>query len=628
MFAPPHQDLLEASQMFGNGDHRLSFASVSSAASSSPPLNPQQHGGSNGSSGAVRRPPRKSTLTQQQKNQKRQRATQDQLITLEREFSKNPTPTAVVRDRIAQEINMTERSVQIWFQNRRAKIKLVAKKSLENGEDVDSIPESVRLYLANQNPDMKALAYGTNGPLTGYGGGFPAPGEAPTGKIVIHHFTCRSLNIGSWRRIGQNAMDLVVFYSPEKACITYYINNDSAGYKIEFPFRHIKSIELETLNVPMAPPSTHGGQMQGQLVIQLTRSPHFFMDTSGSGGFVQCGDFTEDQQATQILTHTLGGNAKSLQGQLSKLLNLDVYQNRHRQPFMFEGTFAAPPSPPMRPSSASGMMAPPSFLQQEARGHVIANPYRHKRQRSRSVPNINDFANFGPMPSFQFDDVIVEPENEDFFLGTSVSPKLKMEEAGSNNHLFAPAPQHPHAMSNNLRIDTSAPGFLDYRPTYPLSAATTASVSEYATSPGLPGQLTGELAMTPGLHSPFMDQPWLSPGMVHANSMIPQSVSPLSALSNGDPIIASGSPPYLDRSGSAELFPLTHEQALYGNDELTDLYAKQSLSMHQTPPSMEELEDAEGHLTPYNLSPMGQPISLSPEQHHQSVPQQMQQNHS
>jgi hypothetical protein len=69
-------------------------------------------------SSASRRPPRKSTLTQQQKNQKRQRATQDQLITLEVEFNKNPTPTAIVRERIAQDINMTERSVQIWFQNR------------------------------------------------------------------------------------------------------------------------------------------------------------------------------------------------------------------------------------------------------------------------------------------------------------------------------------------------------------------------------------------------------------------------------------------------------------------------------------------------------------------------------
>ena len=65
-----------------------------------------------------RRPPRKSTLTQQQKNQKRQRATQDQLVLLEVEFERNPTPAGPVRERIAQEINMTERSVQIWFQNR------------------------------------------------------------------------------------------------------------------------------------------------------------------------------------------------------------------------------------------------------------------------------------------------------------------------------------------------------------------------------------------------------------------------------------------------------------------------------------------------------------------------------
>lgn len=74
-----------------------------------------------GMNNSARRPPRKSTLTQQQKNQKRQRATQDQLLTLEIEFNKNPTPTALVRERIANDIDMTERSVQIWFQNRSAR---------------------------------------------------------------------------------------------------------------------------------------------------------------------------------------------------------------------------------------------------------------------------------------------------------------------------------------------------------------------------------------------------------------------------------------------------------------------------------------------------------------------------
>ena len=39
-------------------------------------------------------------------------------MTLEVEFNKNPTPTATVRERIAEDIQMTARSVQIWFQNR------------------------------------------------------------------------------------------------------------------------------------------------------------------------------------------------------------------------------------------------------------------------------------------------------------------------------------------------------------------------------------------------------------------------------------------------------------------------------------------------------------------------------
>uniref|UniRef100_A0A8H7TSN5 Homeobox domain-containing protein n=1 Tax=Bionectria ochroleuca TaxID=29856 RepID=A0A8H7TSN5_BIOOC len=128
-----------------------------------------------GHSSASRRPPRKSTLTQQQKNQKRQRATQDQLATLELEFNKNPTPTALVRERIAEEINMTERSVQIWFQNRRAKIKNLAKKSLETGEDIDSIPESMRAYLA-----MQAMESGK-----GLGGNyFGRTGLSPSGTAV------------------------------------------------------------------------------------------------------------------------------------------------------------------------------------------------------------------------------------------------------------------------------------------------------------------------------------------------------------------------------------------------------------------------------------------------------------
>lgn len=101
-------------------------------------------------------------------------------------------------------------------------------------------------------------------------------------------------------------MDLIVFYSPEKACMTYYINNDQTGYKIEYPFSNIKNISLEN----------------GGLAVELYEPTNFFIDSSGSGGFFQCGDFTEDQQASAVMFHHLGGDPKILISQLAKLVLL------------------------------------------------------------------------------------------------------------------------------------------------------------------------------------------------------------------------------------------------------------------------------------------------------------------
>lgn len=57
-------------------------------------------------------------ITQQQINKKRQRATPEQLIVLEEAFAVNSSPNAKMREVISAQISMTERSVQIWFQNR------------------------------------------------------------------------------------------------------------------------------------------------------------------------------------------------------------------------------------------------------------------------------------------------------------------------------------------------------------------------------------------------------------------------------------------------------------------------------------------------------------------------------
>ncbi|KAE8853058.1 hypothetical protein HRS9122_00050 [Pyrenophora teres f. teres] len=550
---------------------------------------------------APRRPPRKSTLTQQQRNQKRQRATQDQLVTLEVEFNKNPTPTAATRERIASEINMTERSVQIWFQNRRAKIKNIAKKSIENGDDCNDIPESMRRYLALQAMES-GKSIGTNfmgraGAMP-YGSGMLLNTDANNSKVVIHHFACRSLSIGSWRRVGQSAMDLVVFYSPEKCCITYYINNDSAGYKIEYPFSYIKNIQLE--NGDMTANAEGASQRPGGLIVELNRPPNFFMDSSGSGGFFQCGDFTEDQQASNIMVHHLGGHPKVLSGQLAKLVSLESFQNRHNMYDPNSFAVSAPVSPiNHRPASQPNHLVHPHMAVFQESSHLAPAPFQprgHKRQRSRSVPVAMDFSMLrNPMPSF-----LIQEQQP--------SPYMP------NPEIFAPQPHSAGPIGPHLSIDTSAGYGMDYRQ-YPMSATTANSPSEYGTpafftsgpsNDNVPASNYGQYNIPPYVHTPMGPPP-------HSGS----GHSPLPAMSHPDPIIANQSPPLgsFGRDNHGDFHQMSHDNGM--SDEalqMTDMYAKQSLNMPFRSPMMDEHSD---DLDMQNLVSFGtiDPSSLSPEHH-------------
>ncbi|RFU28864.1 hypothetical protein B7463_g7489, partial [Scytalidium lignicola] len=528
------------------------------------------------SASSSRRPPRKSTLTQQQKNQKRQRATQDQLVTLEMEFNKNPTPTATVRERIAEDINMTERSVQIWFQNRRAKIKLMAKKSIENGEDCDGIPEAMRQYLAMQAMES-GKGIGTNFLGRGmmpYGGGnmLMAP-EGPAGKV-------------------------------DKACMTYYINNDQAGYKIEYPFAFIKTIYLENGDSETGTP--------GGLVVELNRPPNFFMDSSGSGGFFQCGDFTEDRQASQVMVHHLGGHPKVLSGQLAKLVSLESFINRHNflEQQQQQMSVSAPVSPTgHRPASQPNYPTQPhvGMYQETQWGIGItpgAPPPGHKRQRSRSVPMAVDFSMFnGPMPSF-----LIQQPGE-----THPQPH--------NSNIYAPIPQQPNnlgPMGSNLRIDTSSSYGMDFRQ-YPMSAATTTSPSDYS-SPSFFSQGQDTSGIPASTYNTPYTVPFLSP-MVDPSNMVAPSVSPLSFMSHGDPAIVDQSPPLamMHRSASAEMYnmpPDPHSNMSDDGTGLNEMYSKHTLGMSMNPHSPVTYSDQAA--ADMDMSQLVQfdtidPASLSPE---------------
>jgi hypothetical protein len=62
---------------------------------------------------------------------KRTRTTPQQLDVLEKSFIVNPSPNHRTREQLSLQLGMPERSIQIWFQNRRAKVKNQAKRSAQ-----------------------------------------------------------------------------------------------------------------------------------------------------------------------------------------------------------------------------------------------------------------------------------------------------------------------------------------------------------------------------------------------------------------------------------------------------------------------------------------------------------------
>lgn len=83
---------------------------------------------------------------------KRTRTTPDQLRILQKAFSTDPMPNSSARLTLAKKLGMNARAVQVWFQNRRAKEKLEAKRA-ETGT-IGSVPRE-RASLPGNLPSSK-----------------------------------------------------------------------------------------------------------------------------------------------------------------------------------------------------------------------------------------------------------------------------------------------------------------------------------------------------------------------------------------------------------------------------------------------------------------------------------------
>ncbi|CAJ0768041.1 16559_t:CDS:2 [Entrophospora sp. SA101] len=276
-------------------------------------------------------------------NKKRTRATPEQLAILEDTFKTNTSPNSKVREALAEKVSMSERSIQIWFQNRRAKMKAVQKRAhlMINQESLNHFmtcmpPSYGNIYPfrmpIHQHPQRIALpnvAFSAGmRPQPNISNNQPQPQQQYTPPLQQYSppqefitpsafnntsvtlMPCETLTIGTWRRILtiQEPKDLLCYYTLPQDLITYHITNDNTHFKMEFPFIDITSIEYRPID-----------ESTSQLAIEVKDTPRFFME-SPHGKWNMCKDFTEDRQASRHMRHVIKGRSAFMKPALIKLM--------------------------------------------------------------------------------------------------------------------------------------------------------------------------------------------------------------------------------------------------------------------------------------------------------------------
>lgn len=295
---------------------------------------------------------------------KRSRVTPEQLIHLEKFFAHDRSPTAARRREISELLGMQERQTQIWFQNRRAKAKLLDGRQKGRSGSTEAPPSTPPDLSTGYEVDLHNLIH-EDEPVT----------------III----CSDLSVGTWRRIStpRGGRDLIAYMCEAKRCLTWFIRSGGYGFKMEIPFDTI----LETHFAHAAPGS-------GLATFVLSKPPHFYMENTSSplpDGSVhvywkRCADWTEGQQATAVLRHDLIGSAV----QLSHLMrSLGAYTSGHGSDIVLHSpTYRGDPSSP-----AMDIPQPPLVSLNSPTSHYADDPIsasleeqERRRRQSYSGP--------------------------------------------------------------------------------------------------------------------------------------------------------------------------------------------------------------------------------------------------
>ncbi|ORX58792.1 homeobox-domain-containing protein [Hesseltinella vesiculosa] len=317
-------------------------------------------------------------------SKKRTRVTPAQLRILEDTFSVSATPDSKMRKILAQKLQMPERSIQIWFQNRRAKVKLLQRRAL--------LREEQDAARAKMYADAASSMANPSHPYPhGFHGSMPPPPPywytssksiSPTStpmammdyqKIPIDRcwssepmyapsmYNAASIMTAPYSYMSPSpspavddlhVLGLSSSMPPEdvkelSGCINANAITIGTWHRMKINQQDLQCcfqlaertfewhIRDSSYHFKMVVPfdtiacldiSILENGIFAQMDIDLTEPPLFFMETMDDHPtWIQCSDFTEGMQATCQLRHSIRGLATDLQHDLLQIINMDSH---------------------------------------------------------------------------------------------------------------------------------------------------------------------------------------------------------------------------------------------------------------------------------------------------------------
>ncbi|KAI8882002.1 homeobox-domain-containing protein [Backusella circina FSU 941] len=274
-----------------------------------------------------------------------------QVSILQESFNNNPLPDSSVRSRLARDLSVTERTIQIWFQNRRAKARKSEVFSNNSGSQTPryqatfrtmmtperfeelkqdhhqqirrrprscSKPEPKSARLLESIMPNRAMSEGINHTIGIKKYSHLGQSKTPLQSVQL---PVSVLRIGSWTRFAhasQQQQGLVCHANLAEREFIWKIQAEGHHFRIQLGFDHIQrlhlgqQIQLET------------GEWVGQIDIETQQAPLEFSmwRINQDQDWIRCGDFTEDKQASVDSIHILQGNHEAFKQVLLDLISL------------------------------------------------------------------------------------------------------------------------------------------------------------------------------------------------------------------------------------------------------------------------------------------------------------------